>query len=351
MMKVVFKLFIYSGDSMKYYYNMDIIKFFCAIAVVLIHTTGSLPQYELATMTNYYFYRPLLDIAVPFFFAASGFFLSLKPISYYKGYINKILTLYISFTIFYIAFKFLLVFSDRLFLGKPFWTGIENILKNLSLTSLLNGTIGSFHLWFLPALIIAAFLLLVCVHFSVKPSITFLISSILYLANLTEMITFNDVFQYGGFTKGFFYLSMGYYIGHLKPDRIKNPFIGFSLSALLYVILTIYQSSLNVVFLMITTFYLVIASVKKPGEKSLLSRLGSYSLNIYILHIFFYQSINKILIYFGYHEFYKLAYYYVIVTLLCIVLSVIFYEPIFKQCKRIVNQYQVKQCQALPVDQ
>jgi peptidoglycan/LPS O-acetylase OafA/YrhL len=61
-----------------YYYRLDAMKFFCIIAVVLIHVTGFLPSNGLATMSNYYIYRYLLDIAVPFFFAASGFFISSK---------------------------------------------------------------------------------------------------------------------------------------------------------------------------------------------------------------------------------------------------------------------------------
>jgi fucose 4-O-acetylase-like acetyltransferase len=86
-----------------YYYRLDAIKFFCIIAVVLIHVTGFLPSNGLATMSNYYVYRYLLDIAVPFFFAASGFFISSKTGTEYIGkYAKKIFIMYIAFSSFYI---------------------------------------------------------------------------------------------------------------------------------------------------------------------------------------------------------------------------------------------------------
>lgn len=315
---------------MKYNHTIDTLKFFAAIAVVLIHTTGSLQQFNLATLANYYSYRPLLDLAVPFFFAASGYFLSGKTLSYLPGYIKKILSIYISFTIFYILFKLLMTFTDRLILSTSFWNGIHAFFQGLTIKGLINGSIGSFHLWFLTALMISALLLFICLRLSLKSEFIFLTAGIVYFSNLVGILSFNDVFIYGGFAKGFFYLAMGFYLGHKDNAKIRFPLLGFAGSILILTLLSYYHSSLNVLFLMAATYHLLVFASQNPGEKSYLSRLGSYSLNIYILHIFVYQSINKIYIYSGITEFYKLPYYYVSTTILAIIIPILLYRPVDK---------------------
>jgi peptidoglycan/LPS O-acetylase OafA/YrhL len=318
------------GGSMRYNHTFDTLKFFAAIAVVLIHTTGSLKQFNLATLANYYSYRPLLDLAVPFFFAASGYFLSRKTLTYLPGYIRKILSIYISFTLFYILFKLLIIFTDRLILGTSFWEGIHTLVKSLTIRGLINGSIGSFHLWFLAALMISALLLFICLRLSLKSEFIFLIAGIVYFSNLVGILDFNDVFIYGGFAKGFFYLAMGFYLGHKVNASIKFPLLGFAVSILIFSLLSYFHSSLSVLFLMAATYYLMVFAIQNPGEKSYLSRLGSHSLNIYILHIFVYQSINKIYIYSGITEFYKLPFYYVSTTILSIIIPILLYGPVDK---------------------
>ncbi|WHX40270.1 acyltransferase family protein [Mesobacillus sp. AQ2] len=324
---------------MKYNHTIDKLKFFAAIAVVLIHTTGSLQQFNLATLTNYYSYRPLLDLAVPFFFAASGYFLSGKTVSYLPGYLKKILSIYISFTIFYLLFKLLITFTDRLLLGTAFWNGINSFLKGLTFQGLINGTLGSFHLWFLTALIISALLLFICLRLSIKSEMIFVLAAILYFSNLVGILNFNDVFMYGGFAKGFFYLAMGFYLGNKDISKLKWPLAGLVSSILILTLLSYYHSSLNVLFLMSATYYLLVYAVQNPGEKSYLSNWGSYSLNIYILHIFVYQSINKISIYSGITEYYKFPYYYLTTTLLALVIPILLYRPVDKFLAAPVTQW------------
>lgn len=324
---------------MKYNHTIDTLKFFAAIAVVLIHTTGSLQQFNLATLTNYYSYRPLLDLAVPFFFAASGYFLSGKTISYLPGYIKKIFSIYISFTIFYILFKLLMTFTDRLILGTSFWNGIDSFFKSLTFKGLINGSLGSFHLWFLTALIISALLLSICLRLSLKSEIIFLSAAIFYFSNLVGIQSFNDVFLYGGFAKGFFYLAMGFYLGHKDNTKIKLPLLGFAGSILILTLLSYYHSSLSVLFLMAATYYLLVFAIQNPGEKSYFSRLGSYSLNIYILHIFVYQSINKIYVYSGITEYYQFPHYYLTTTILAIIIPILLYRPVDKFLAAPVSQW------------
>lgn len=58
-----------------YYHSIDVFRFICAIFVVTVHITSHIPSHDIATWTNYYSYRYLLDIGSPFFFMAAGFIL------------------------------------------------------------------------------------------------------------------------------------------------------------------------------------------------------------------------------------------------------------------------------------
>ncbi|OCA88300.1 hypothetical protein A8F94_10920 [Bacillus sp. FJAT-27225] len=315
---------------MAYNHTIDKLKFLAAIAVVLIHTTGSIKQFNLDTLANYHIYRPVLDIAVPFFFAASGYFLSHKSASYIPGYVKKISYIYISFTLFYIFYKLLIILSDRLVLNTPFWVNFHSVIKGLTIKGFLNGTLGSFHLWYLPALILAALLLLICLKFALRPSIVFLAAGVLYVAFLTGIVTFNNVFVYGGFAKGFFYLAMGYYLGKKNIEHLRNPLLGFAVAVILYTYLSYYHYNLNVIFLGAATYYLMVFAIRNPGKRTFLSGMGPASLNIYILHVFVYQTINKLYIYGGSEDFYRYPSYYAIVIFAAVILPIFIFKPVDK---------------------
>nr|WP_170169185.1 acyltransferase family protein [Mesobacillus subterraneus] len=127
-----------------YNYTIDAMKFISVVAVVMIHVTVFLPHRNLATISNYYIYRHALDIAVPFFFAVSGYLISGKGnMGYISKYAKKIFTMYVVFSILYIFIRFLFIGTDRMFLDKAFWVSARILVESLTVTNLLNGTIGS----------------------------------------------------------------------------------------------------------------------------------------------------------------------------------------------------------------
>lgn len=324
----------------RYYYNIDVVKFFCVIAVVLIHMTVFLSQMGLANIYNYYLYRYLFDIAVPFFFATSGFFLSTKSgTGYIKLYSIKILTMYIAFSILYVIVRLFYNFTDRIILEVPFWPSLRETIGNLSITSVLNGTIGSYHLWFLSALFFAGLLLLMCIHFSLKPKTIFLLAFILYMTSLSNVINLEELTLYGGFPKGFFYLAMGYYIG---SNRIQIRFsaIVFALSIIAYsIIQTFSPTDISELLLGLAAFSLLVICTKTHGTESFLSKLGGHTLSIYILHVLIYESILKIFTYYGNAEYYYTTISTISVSVLSIILPIVLYKSLDKVFVKPVSSF------------
>ncbi|WP_438824532.1 acyltransferase family protein [Bacillus sp. JJ1521] len=314
----------------KYNHNMDTLKFICAIFVVAIHTTFYIYQNNMATVYNYYFYRPTLEIAVPFFFAASGYFISLKIREGNKNYIlrysKNIFKIYVSFSVFYIFFQYLLLISDRLYLNKPFWERVVSLTQSPSIKDFINGSIGSFHLWYLTSLILACLFLHLFIKFSISPNIIFLISFLFYLAFISELTLLHNIYKHGGVGKAFFFLSLGYYLGN-KKVIINHPILLFIFFISIFSVLYKMNSQIQIIFLILATFSLMVFCVNNPGKQTLLSKLGKHSLKIYILHIFILEIINKFYIYNGY-PYYAFKSYYFISTFLCIVLSIVLYKPI-----------------------
>src|SRR5574342_709618 len=88
-------------------YAIDFIKFFAILAVLVIHTFPSDNQLGYFILDNF------ARFAVPFFFAASGYLFGLKVINnpkslaYFKKYTIKILKIYVTWFVFYMAYDVL----------------------------------------------------------------------------------------------------------------------------------------------------------------------------------------------------------------------------------------------------
>jgi surface polysaccharide O-acyltransferase-like enzyme len=315
-------------------YKIDEIKFICAVMVVVIHVTAILPQLSLSTFWNYEIYRRLLNIAVPFFFTSSGLLMALKFkknqnfTKYMQNYSFKILTIYLSFTLFYMCFHYVLIISDRLFLKISFHESSKNFFDAMTMKNFINGSIGSYQLWFLTSLLLGSLLIMLFTHLKLRSEVIFLISILLYLAFSTGIITLNNVFDFGGVFFSFLYISMGFYIGNKQNLSVKKPCIGFSISILFYWIF--YRTGIADIFLLLSVFYLIVYGIQRSSRPTRLSRLGEHSLNIYILHVFFLQTIFQLLRYFEIANFYKWWAYYPIITILCVVLSIYTYPLISK---------------------
>ena len=143
-----------TAQTSRQYNAIDAAKFFCAILIVTIHfpPLGNAAVSPLAQAVNSFFRSYLGRIAVPFFLLSAGFFLFRKTASQpfstapSKAYVLRILRLYVLWTILYLPW----IIREARESGKNLLTGLLSFLRNFLLT-------GSYsHLWYLPALAVAA---------------------------------------------------------------------------------------------------------------------------------------------------------------------------------------------------
>lgn len=144
------------GDEKKTYDLTNILRIVLAYTVIMLHTIAfsSVNEFMTVWTSNY-----LCRIAVPFFFATSGFFFysKYKQPEYFKKYITKLIVIYVTVTFIYSIF----IVPVQLESFKEL--GIGYILK----TFLFNGISPA--LWYFPALILStAFVYLLIKHNSFK---------------------------------------------------------------------------------------------------------------------------------------------------------------------------------------
>ncbi|ERK30892.1 acyltransferase family protein [Clostridium intestinale] len=120
------------------YYQVDVMRFVCAILVISIHTSA---LYSFGDIPGKVLSLGISRIAVPFFFIASGYFFyeRFNHEGYLKAYIIRILKYYLISSIVYTLILFTFIKSRN--------SNIWDLVKNL----LFNGVSPS--LWFFPALI------------------------------------------------------------------------------------------------------------------------------------------------------------------------------------------------------
>lgn len=201
------------------YHAIDIIKYICAIVVIMVHTAPLLPYNP---KINWFLMTILGRFVVPFFFISTGYFIckntQTKGDWYFKSYIRSLIKIYLIWSLIYLP-------CGIDYIGKEF--DIPVILYPLALLIALCYVGTYFHLWYIPALILA--LLLVhwfMNHFKKRYLLTlsflcFLIGAMetyygfIPLTFLTDLIDhYINIFftTRNGLFFGFFYVAWGYFI-------------------------------------------------------------------------------------------------------------------------------------------
>lgn len=324
---------------MEYNYKIDSVKFYCAVAVVLIHLTVFIFVSGSANIKNFYIYRYYFDIAVPFFFAASGYFIAIKnDIFYIQKHIRKLLTQYFAFSIFYLLIKCILIFMDRIYLNKPFLENIALLIQNITIENILNGTFGSFHLWFFPSLIMGSVLLLLSLKLKLNPSHMLLISFLLYAADIIDLLNIDKINYNNGTTQAFLCLSIGYYLAKISVN-IHNSLLLFIISMITYSFGTIYfNNSIYRIVLILATFFLLFYCKNSHSRKNITTKLGKHSLDIYIMHVVIYELFYRILSYIGITNYNDSWWKIIIAAIICIILSIITFKPINYIIQQIISK-------------
>lgn len=320
-----------------YYYSIDFLKFFCAIAVVLIHVSAPIAGNDLATFWNYYIYRYFLDIGVPFFFIASGFFLAekfkkLQSLDVYYSYIVKIFSYLLTFTLFYIIVKLILRSVNAVVFGTSIENAVVDVIKTISYQNILNGSVGSTQLYFLANLIYCTFTLLLFSKFKIKPITLLSVAIFMYFISKSGVLKFPVLFKYTDYFEGLLFISIGFFMSDLAVNRVKYPIIFSVLFGFLYFLSKHYHLGiLSAVFLPLFAYYTAVFGVKNPslGKDTLIVKLSRYSLAIYILHILVIWIMKEIYIYIGFEDWFKWKPHYIITLFLGVIVPMFIFTPIY----------------------
>lgn len=239
------------NQERKQYNAVDLVKFLCAIMVVMIHIApfGTNGKYE---FLNYVIQDYATRIGVPFFFVASGFFLYKKStyeefnVQPSKKYILKILKLYVIWSIIYMPLSISHIFVDE----KGVLHGILVYLRNIFF-------VGSYlQLWYLNATIVGVGLVSFLLYRKCRIKSIIIASAILYTLGLLAQSWFGIIKPLStnlpniwmllkliqkiigttrnGLFEGFLFIAIGMIFAFLKIRiDVKKATCGFVISYLL----------------------------------------------------------------------------------------------------------------------
>ncbi|MFG6495098.1 acyltransferase [Fictibacillus sp. UD] len=291
-------------------YSIDYIKFFAIFAVVVIHV------FPLDGFTGYFIIDNAARFAVPFFFAASGYFFAQKikheeaSFHYFKSYIIKLVKLYLVWLIFYTSYDVLLVLLE----GGAVQEKLRSYFEQFTLLNLIyygKGTSG-YQLWFLTALIWSTIVIYIFFKFK-QITVLFLISFGLNLLGLLgQAYTMFNKFPINSTRDamffGLFYTTLGIMFSlNSKFSGLKKisgrTFLGLALIGVViqamegYLLDKVLSGSHGEYFfstILLTAFLFLFAlHYKSLGKGLYITKIGANALGIYIIHVFFLDLFNK----------------------------------------------------------
>lgn len=299
------------------------------LAVIAIHTSGYFT--EIKSYNNLVLVNLLTDVfsqfAVPLFILISGFVLArnyrhhFSLANFYKKRIRSIIPQYLVFSVLYTVFNN--------------WVAIHNNHLSTNLSLLLKNILhsnASFHLWFF-SIIIQLYILYPMIFkiyaFSKRIDKAEWLMAFLLLIQTVWMVAIHTAafpFPKLNFISFIFYFGLGIYtcdhFDHLKKGfRRLTPLyltaslaltmgssffiiIGLTTGYRYYAIPEYFSMGAELVypFLRISTFLLFFnLATSLVGKRSILSKMvyevGNHSFGIYLIHIFFFQYVIRILSY------------------------------------------------------
>ncbi|MDF2513426.1 MAG: vanTG [Herbinix sp.] len=214
------------------YTGIDYFRFLAALLIVAIHTS---PLLSYSEMGDFILTRIIARVAVPFFFMTSGYFL----ISRYaynsdklRAFIAKTAMIYVAAIVIYIPLN---IYNGYFQQG--------NFLPNMLKDILFDGTM--YHLWFLPASILGAFIAWLLVkRLGIQKA--FFITVILYIIGMfgdsyygvSEQLpvmkhVYEAIFQVSDYTRnGIFFAPVFFVLGGMLADRSIRISLGKSIVGL-----------------------------------------------------------------------------------------------------------------------
>lgn len=312
-------------------YNIDKVKFVAAIGVVLIHVFAFIDSAYNEPLIELQWPRAIFNYAVPLFFAITGYILSSRTNAYMLKYAGSVLRLFISISLFYYVVSLLMAGLEAWLYEEPVIDAVMIIFRSKTWRQFAQGTIGSYHLWYLWA----SFLGILCLYGLNKminsPRILIISVFVLYLVSLycLQNGLLTDILRYGGFPKALMYTSIGYYVG-VQGDYWKYNWRVLMGWIFVYVVTFgfFYQGE-YIELLFIPVIYLVITFFNRyKGEETVIAKLGDYSDQIYLLHALGINVYGLLLFVFPKLQIHSLPIRVVLITLFATVFSLLVYIPL-----------------------
>ena len=260
-----------------YYYPLDATRFIMAFLVIVIHTIK----------WNSLFITRILELAVPFFFLTSGFFLQRKSCSdtkqgkSEKQWLYRLLRLYFIWTMVYLPFSIYSCVHEG------------NTINNCVMGLLLGTGFYAWHLWYLVASIIGGGIICLCK----KLKFNYLISFVLSLFSLVFISFFDRMFPnhyliyaFERIITGWIFLIIGMGVWMLFKFMMEYKLISLSISILSLICYFLFGGLL--IFLGITAFFILILLMCYYDSKQFNNFfngrvLRKMSADIYFVHMVF----------------------------------------------------------------
>jgi surface polysaccharide O-acyltransferase-like enzyme len=292
-----------SGDIMERIYSLDFVKFFAILAVVIIHAPPFSGNLGIVLNT-------LSRFAVPFFFATSGYFFTIKFThnnnhnNHFIKTVVKLIKIYFCWLAIYFAYDASIIILTNYIDGASFTHGFNILLGKVTILSLFYyaGASSGYQLWFLPALIWSTVALFVSLKIKIIEFL-FVVSLLLNLVGLFGE-SYSGLFNLSIETRdaiffGLFYTVLGGMIAkYYKPYISKQSkiylyfFIFFLILQVIerYILIQIYAEISGANYFVSTIFltlFLMVFLINNPllGKKSFLTTIGSNSLGIFVIHL------------------------------------------------------------------
>lgn len=280
--------------------------------VVLIHTSTYLPYTGAETFWNYHWYRHALDIAVPFFFFASGFLLQGKTAAAMVRSAAKAFTLYLAASVVYMLFALICISLDTLILDESLSSQLTQLFEHWTVLTFLEGTLAQGHLWFLAALCGATLLAALATKLKTPPPLLLAIAAALYAAFLTGIIAVPQLDANDGIFKALFYLAIGLCVSQATKNAALTHtqqgvgaalgtlgIIGYTATQITGISDPIASNVAHAGWLTLAITGIGFWATNPTAPETKLSRLATYSLTVYILHMALINVVNRTATYTG----------------------------------------------------
>lgn len=278
-------------------YNIDILRIFSAVAIILIHIIRG-PVHNATALeplleANLNLSHRLLLWAVPVFFMITGYCLMQKKECNYKycfKHVGKYMGVLFTVGLFYALLE--LVFSEK---------SIDLIILKTAIFNVIQGNLWD-HMWFVYA-IIGIYLIIPIFHNFFQKSknnaITVTILLFLFtvlLPEIKDIIHIGIRFPLGGYL---FYVCFGMLMAKCKQNKLMLPiFIILGIGSGIYLALNPYNQDFDYL-----SFFVAIMAISIFGTSTLFNSKGNKIIleisnctwGIYLIHPFFINIIIKLL--------------------------------------------------------